>query len=662
MAANTSEVSPIPMLILATTDNVKIADCDTRIFHTLSSAIRPVDVSWSSAEKAVYWLNDQKEIYRIQYDGSNKTKIHSLKGAGVSLTVDWIGRYLYWSELEDREMASSIHRLDLSQIGADSLSSERIIRRNRRIHELDVSPLTGTLYWVEVNRHGAGHLLRSSTDGTSVHTLFSVHIDTTWSQCSCPENPRIGRTFSLDQTQPYNPTVLYSDDAQGLIYQTGPTGCKCSVILRTKGRAIPSSLTSDHKHIFWSNETEGKIYMTDKQNFVEIAHPGVSRIRAIGAHLQPMPANDCLTVGSTINKPEVLKVTSRSIVLQLPHAERPTECENVSRASSQYSVYYGIITNDYPECGEDLHNCLKVVTYHRTMEITELKPYSSYVVRVSIRNYYTDLRELPPVLAPTIVAKTSAGAPSPPRNVNATCLTPTLIEVAWLPPTEFNDQGVAYEVHWKTEGIISGMRQSGELVAGIMDLWGTPKNQTRKIQVRKLMPGQLYQVWVRAYSQNSDFFMDSNPVEVDTYPFPCNITLAQATPYSLEVFWTPPKDTAKESNLQFYDFNFGAWQNVTRSIEDLSFTRYFVDDLTPKTLYLFRMHIIYQNSPMPYIWPMDGRYSFETQGNNNAFAKWDKNVLFRRSTKHGWHASYSAPTKRSVSSSVGTVKRKWGSY
>lgn len=529
--------------------------------------------------------------------------------------MDWVGRYLYWSELEEREMTSSIHRLDLSQFGMTATSSERIIRRNRRIHELDVSPLTGGLFWVEVNRHGAGHLMRSRTDGRGMHTLFAVHIDLARRECSCPENPRVGRTFSLDQTDPYNPTVLYSDDLLGYIYQTEISGCHCSIILRSHGKAIPSSLTSDHRHIFWSNETEGKIYMTDKKEFTELYQPGVSRIRAIGGHLQPLPPNQCLIVSPIVSRPEVLEVTARSIALELPRPERPPECQNISNASPQYSVYYGVISEEgYSKCGEDLHHCSKIVTYHRTIEISELKPFSSYVVRVSVRNHYTELQGISATEAPPTVVKTSAGAPSQPRQVTATVLNPTLIQVKWLPPTEFNDHAVSYEVHWKTEGIVSGMRQSGEFVVGIVDDLETPQNTSRSVQVRKLIPGRLYQVWVRAYSQNSEFYTDSDPIEVDTYPLPNNITLAQTTPYSLEVFWTPPKHISKEYMLKFYDFSFGEWQNVTRSVEDLSFTRYFVEDLTPKTSYLFRTHILYENSDVPYIWPMDARFNYETLG------------------------------------------------
>jgi len=511
-------------------------------------------------------------------------------------------------------MTSSLHRLDLNQLGMEILSTERILHRNRRIHEVDVSPFTGTLYWIEVNRHGAGHLMRSRLDGTSLHPLFAVNIDSNRKQCTCPENPRVGRTFTLDQTDPYHPKVIYSDDLQGVIYQTGSEGCHCSILLKNHGKAVPSSLTTDHHFLFWSNETEGKIYMADGGNIVELDEPSVNRIRSIASHLQPLPEKHCLIIESLVEDPHVMEITSRSIVLELPSPVSLPDCLNISKSTPRYTVYYGIINDGFSECTDNLRNCEKIETYHRTLEISRLKPFSSYVVRVTVTNYYNVEKGIKEVVAPLIVVKTSAGAPSKPREVSAKVITPNFIQVHWQPPLEFNDQAVWYEVHWKTEGFVSGMRQSGEFVVGISDTLDNIENSTKIAQVHKLIPGQLYQVWVRVYSQNSEYFTDSEPVELSTYPLPGNITLAQATPYSLEVFWSPPLETAKYSTIQFYDFNFGDWQNVTRIVSDVSFTRYFLEDLTPKTSYLFRTCSVYENADKPFIWPLDSRFNFETLG------------------------------------------------
>jgi len=46
-------------------------------------------------------------------------------------------------------------------------------------------------------------------------------------------------------------------------------------------------------------------------------------------------------------------------------------------------------------------------------------------------------------------------------------------------------------------------------------------------------------VQVRANSQNSKTFSDSDGTIITTYPEPKNITLLHATPYALSVSWTP---------------------------------------------------------------------------------------------------------------------------
>jgi len=75
VSTNTSKIFPTPRLILAAKDYVKIADCDSKKVETLTSASRPIDIAWSNEDKMVYWLNDMREIHRIQLDGHNKSKV-----------------------------------------------------------------------------------------------------------------------------------------------------------------------------------------------------------------------------------------------------------------------------------------------------------------------------------------------------------------------------------------------------------------------------------------------------------------------------------------------------------------------------------------------------------------------------------------------------------
>jgi hypothetical protein len=71
-------------------------------------------------------------------------------------------------------------------------------------------------------------------------------------------------------------------------------------------------------------------------------------------------------------------------------------------------------------------------------------------------------------------------------------------------------------------------------------------------------------------------------------------------------------------DIQYREAGSGRW-NLLKGTEDTSF--YFVDRLLPKTYYVFRLSLIYPHSSMPYIWPPDERFAYESLGKNLPFLK-----------------------------------------
>lgn len=62
---------------------------------------------------------------------------------------------------------------------------------------------------------------------------------------------------------------------------------------------------------------------------------------------------------------EKINHTDHSITLQLPNPERYPECENISLASVEYTVYYGQIReNQDADCSMDMNFCIKLVCHH----------------------------------------------------------------------------------------------------------------------------------------------------------------------------------------------------------------------------------------------------------------------------------------------------------
>lgn len=82
-------------------------------------------------------------------------------------------------------------------------------------------------------------------------------------------------------------------------------------------------------------------------------------------------------------------------------------------------------------------------------------------------------------------------APSPPRNVSVTVLNPTAIRVMWEAPKQLNPESVWYEVFWRTESVVEGVRRKGEQPVP-SDL----ADENNSVDLLKLIAGQDYLIWV----------------------------------------------------------------------------------------------------------------------------------------------------------------------
>lgn len=632
--ANIGVETPVPMLLITTRDSIKILDCDSGNHMTLASGDHPIDITLNSNEGWIYWLNDMQEIIGMKIDGTKKSKvsnvqifsdriqnipkislkqtfqIHLLNGTGLSLTIDWIGRYLYWSEVEEKGtglFTSSIYRLDLSQVEDGIFQVDKILKRNGQILEIEILPFSNVMYWIEVAQDGGSHLMQSRTDGSGLSSLFPIRRDKSGQECTCSEKMTIGKTMTVDQTDPYNVAIIFDDDFQEQVHQTESQGCECKLLVHSS-KLPPTSITTDHRYLYWSNKTEDSIFILNEDLKIQrFEVEGVRKIMAIGSHLQPFPPSVCLRAQITTSIPTLLENTATSITLQLPKPDRHSECNNLSLPSVQYVLYFDLVSeNGISECIEDVSKCKFIVTYQQTVKIKDLQPFSAYIFMISLKNYFTAFEG--PALGPPVIFATLAGAPSAPQNVTAMVLNPNSVAVNWVSTNNSIDKTISYQVHWRTEGMVAGVRQSGEQIVEKADPDGSSQFS---VVVRKLIPGQTYLIWVRAYSRHSPVHNESEKVEVETFDQPDNITLVQASPYSLEVSWMPPNEHVRDYDIQFRLFSsFEEWINVA-TVGD---NNYSIDNLLPKTSYGFRAAIVYMDSKETYVWPQDGEFVFETLG------------------------------------------------
>ncbi|XP_064488538.1 proto-oncogene tyrosine-protein kinase ROS-like isoform X2 [Ornithodoros turicata] len=641
---STSEERPVPRLLLAKTDAVKLSDVDCHEEMLLSSkASHPVAVAYLAQDERVFWLEEKGLLVSSGLDGSNITVIHSLPFSGTSLSVDWVGRYLYWTETDRSTKQSSIVRMDLNQ--GYRLSS--VLNSSSPITSVEVDPFSSSLLYTYTTSHGFVTLMTSGTDGSYPRAFFarrspsggvSYHRrnrrDHQRSQpCDCDPHATVGNTVTLDRSDKARPRVLWVDGEFGHIWSADLDGCYCSLIVNatdTQNAGLPpASLTADTSHVYWSNFSTGKIYSVDKATYgiitdVSSGRPlvaahhkrrvtsedvhGIRGIRAIGEHLQPYPDAVCLLPPEAVELPSLKRASSRELVIQLAEPKRPAVCSKISRASIRYTLFYGPISpGNTWQCKVDMSGCSTLVTYNTTVALRNLQPFTNYSVMVAMSNFYS-IGMSPP--GQPAVFMTHEGVPSQPTNVAVEVVSPTTIYVQWGPPETPNGHPISYEVRWCQHGFWTSWHSMSH----------TPREEHTDeylLSLRHMTPGTEYQVLVRAYSKGGDKHSDSEPVTVAMHNLPANLTMSRVTSHDMDVTWTAPGTPSVVSHcLEHQKAGDSLWQQLTTEPTVPNRTYIFpLRKLLPKTDYNLRMRLTYRSSVnKTFAWPQVGHFTFHTLG------------------------------------------------
>ncbi|KAK0161869.1 hypothetical protein PV327_008274 [Microctonus hyperodae] len=607
---STEYEDPVPQLLIATTDSVKFIDLDFKTNETLTRQVA-VEVRYFATENKIYWINEMHEIVTADFKGNNVTKILSLNAIATNLCVDWISRSLYWAEIAHGNKDSVIMKLDLTAWEAGTVIYEKIITTNRAIVNLDISPLTGDLFWIELTEGHHGIIMQSNLDGNNARPFFNHGED-----CSCPYRPLIRPAMAIDSTDAHNP-VMYWTSLEGHLNIATIDGCVCSSIINSSFNKDlpPASLTIDKVNVYWLNLAH-EIYYVNKiypneQDIKRIYLDNVNGIKAIGKSLQPYPNPDCLipyqmsyTVEEMIKKPN-------SITIKLPMAEPHIGCEYYNLPGIKYTIYViQCIDNNPHKC--DNNDVIKLQTFKRELEVKNLKPFTVYQFKLALSNYYSDMESLNLEFGPPIILRTAAGAPSAPENFTVQACTPTLAAVYWLPPKVLNAAAVRYEIHWRSQRLVNGERPKGEKLI---------KNVERTIDgryselLKPLLPGQDYLVYVRAYPADSnDTYSESEEQVVKMYPEPNNLTLIGVSVNAMNLSWLPNINLTTRYNLEFTTVGSEKWQIAKHTHINGKKVIYQIKHLLPETAYKFRLILRYPNYNNDFIWPADTRFTFQTSG------------------------------------------------
>ncbi|XP_034172666.2 receptor protein-tyrosine kinase sevenless isoform X4 [Osmia lignaria lignaria] len=602
--------NPVPQLLVATLDAVRVSDLDQEVNYTITRHIA-IEVAYLAAESKIYWINEMQELVTSELNGANATKMLALNNSALSITVDWVARNLYWSESSYIENEGRIMKLDLTTWQVGILKYENIVTTNRRIVNLDVLPSTGSLYWIELTKKDIGVIMQSDLNGKS-NQLFFNHTD----DCSCPYRPSVIPVMTIDSTN-YQKPVMYWISLEGHLNIADINGCTCSLIVSVsfnKGLP-PTSLTVDKMNIYWSNIAEDQIYFVNKKypDDEDIKHfylPTVRSIKALGKSLQSYPITNCLIPHQVSYNVEESNKTANTITVKLPRPVPQFDCKEYNLPTTLYTIYVSPCLENDPNMCKDTDRT-KLQTYETEYQIKNLKPFTKYRLKLALSNYYADLESMSLEFGSGVVLRTGAGAPTAPENVTVEALTPTLAIVYWMPPKILNAAAVRYEIHWKLDSLINGARQKGEQL-----IKGNERTADGRFfsMLEPWLPGQKYKVFVRAYpAESNDNYSESLGKPVTMYPEPNKIFLTGVSLDSLNVTWTPTVNQVKYT-LEYKDVAMEDWQVANDSKMYKNKVTYFIKNLQPRTSYKFRLLIRYPNYKKDFVWPPDGGFTFLTMG------------------------------------------------
>ncbi|XP_011346152.2 proto-oncogene tyrosine-protein kinase ROS isoform X2 [Ooceraea biroi] len=618
IGVSTAHENPVPLLLVATADAVRLADLDQEANDTLTRHIA-IEVSYSAAERRIYWINEMQELVTSYRNGTNATKILTLKNTAYSLCVDWVARSLYWTEYSSN--TGYIMKLDLTLWQATgAVEYECIVRRTKRALNLQILPSRGLLYWIE-SSSSRGTIMQSSLDGRHVQHFFRNGDDT----CNCPRRlSTVVSAITIDDTNVHSP-VMYWMSVEGNLYVADIFGCTCNEVLNWDISEETSSLTVDKINVYWSSVAEDRIYFLKKERlpFASVGNasevksfylPSVRSITALGESLQPYPNASCLVPRREQYKVTVNKTMSNSIIVKLPEPITEHGCERYNLPTTLYVISVSQCV-DMKDVG-GVRECrrtsgeITVETYERRHEIQNLRTFTMYTLRLALTNHYAKSASLK--FGPSVTLMTGPGTPSAPENVTVQVLTPVLAAVYWAPPRILNSAKVYYEIHWRSISLVNGVRQKGEQLIKVEPERTADGRFFTTLQ--PLLPGQEYLVFVRVYPANySNNYNESVSKTIRMYPEPNNLTVSGATVDNLNVSWVPSNLTSLYA-LQYTDVAVEHWRNASDILRGRNNVTYRIKGLQPRTLYKFRLLLRYPAYKEDFVWSPDAKFTFQTLG------------------------------------------------
>ncbi|NXK45022.1 ROS1 kinase, partial [Chauna torquata] len=596
---NSSDLFPVPTLITVSANKLFLTDIDNN--HTIWELLAKTNI-----KDICYTANDDKMYYTVG-DSLFLLNIHStsvfqfFKDAFLrnvtAITADWIARHLFvalktsWNETQifviDLELKNkSLKALDI-----------KLGKRNSTVSSLLSYPFLSRLYWMEELDYGSRMFYYDILNNTVHHILGYISVEEQMrNYCSCNmAEAELGRPMSIDVSDFKKPQLLFIR-GRDEIWASDVDGCHCWRIMK-----IPlfqdnkiGSLTVDNQFIYWSIETKEytEICLANKESTRHCLQKKANhelKILAYSSAMQSYPDKRCLIPLPDTEKPTILHTMNTSFTLGLPSVTPQKLCPGISQPTPTYLVFLREMTNNSRNSTYHLSTLQQKTLEFQgpTAVIDNLQPFSSYVIQVAVKNYYSDHEQL--AMGKETIGTTLYGVPEAVDSIKAVVLSDTTINISWSEPLKPNGplESIRYQisVNLLPPFPATPLRKS-EFPNGTL-AWPVSGLQSRTSNLFKVL----------AYHPNENWFSESAPVMAKTFetpPAPVNI-FPRNTSFQLE--WRAPLHI----NGTSFWFELHKWQtksdwfspaSTTCSTAGLVYTCNLTGTL-PSTNYLVRATVVY---------------------------------------------------------------------
>eukprot|EP00079_Xenopus_tropicalis_P035726 XP_017949497.1 PREDICTED: proto-oncogene tyrosine-protein kinase ROS [Xenopus tropicalis] len=485
--ANISDVGPAPALISFYPRLLNFLDTDKR------------DVIWNASTdkdlRAVTYTANNGKLYYILGDSlfcrhlENGSSALLLKNehlsSSYSMTADWIPRHIYVAVRTEQEI-NHIYILDLEQknIVLKHINSSQILTI-LNIEAILVYSLLSRLYCVESTEMGKQIFYYDIKNDTVYHVLGHGNKTDAFktNACSClVDSSEIGLPIALDSTNINNPYIYFLKNSTD-VWASDLEGCHC----------------------WW----------------------------VISINL--LPDKCCIVLSLNQDQPKILTKTNTSFTLEMTQARTQCPCPLIGSTTPTYTVKYKNLrehTNSF-ENSLDNSACTIAEYQENIADILGLQPYTTYVLEVNLRNYYSFLLAQEPA-AKTVTGKTDYGVPGAVSDITLTVWSDYAVNITWQEPAQPNGPVVAIRYQIMSNMLppfpASPWRKS-DFPEGLL-----------KSAYTGLHGGTIYKFTVLAFHPDENWFTESAAVNALTFQKPSVPKIIVPGNTSLLLEWKQPQE------------------------------------------------------------------------------------------------------------------------